>query len=226
MGPKQHAALNRGEGMNAEMEVLTDGGVLSFFKEFLSPERAAEVLEVLARETPWKQERGRAGNPFPRLTAYHADEGVIYRYSGVTHESRPWTPLLADLKKQIEAISEHSFNSLLLNFYRDGQDSIGWHSDDEPELGTNPVVASVSLGGERQFVLRHKTTRQKKSFVLASGSLLVMGGSCQHHWQHSVPKTDEPVPPRINLTFRSIEVSTPRFQQSDAEPDEFQPPPS
>jgi alkylated DNA repair dioxygenase AlkB len=147
--------------------------------------------------------RGR-GRPFPRLTAWFADDGLVYRYSGVTHEGTGWLPELLDVKQRVEAASGASFNSLLLNLYRDGRDSIGFHTDAEPELGLKPVVASVSLGAVRQFILKHKKTGEKLDFRLAHGSLLVMAGSCQHHWLHGVPKTDAVVGERINLTFREI----------------------
>ena len=138
------------------------------------------------------------------MTAWYADAGLTYSYSGVTHHAVAWTATLADIRRRVEQAAQTPFNSLLLNYYRDGNDSIGYHTDAEPELGVNPAIASISLGAVRQFVLKHIKTRDKLSLDLAHGSLLVMGGTCQHHWVHGVPKTKPAVGPRINLTFRNI----------------------
>jgi alkylated DNA repair dioxygenase AlkB len=183
---------------------LADGGTLLYDPHFLSPEEADELFATLKARTAWRQERSAFGHPFPRLTAYHADPGVTYAYSGVEHESVPWPDYLAEVRRRIEEVAGAAFNSLLLNYYRGGQDSVGWHADDEPELGPDPVVPSVSLGGVRRFVLRHNRTREKREFDLGHGSLLLMGGTCQRFWKHAVPKTSAPVAERINLTFRNI----------------------
>jgi alkylated DNA repair dioxygenase AlkB len=188
----------------AQRQPIRDGGTLYYDEAFFAKPEADALFQTLRSATPWKQEVGR-GRPFPRLTAWYADPGLVYRYSGVTHHGTGWTPELLEVKRRIEEVSGARFNSLLLNRYRDGKDSIGFHADDEPELGVNPVVASVSLGGVREFVLRHKETREKLVFPLSHGSLLVMGGTCQHHWLHGVPKTEEAVGERINLTFRLID---------------------
>ena len=129
---------------------------------------------------------------------------MTYAYSGVTHQALPWTDALTGVRRHVEEAAGTPFNSVLLNFYRDGQDSIGYHSDAEPELGVNPVIASISLGGVQQFVLKHTKSGEKRTYDLAHGSLLVMGGTSQHHWVHGVPKTKAAVEPRINLTFRNI----------------------
>jgi alkylated DNA repair dioxygenase AlkB len=141
---------------------------------------------------------------FPRLTAWYANLGLTYSYSGVTHQAVPWTPELLAVKRRAELAAGTTWNSLLLNFYRDGYDSIGFHADDEPELGTNPVIGSISLGAERRFGMKHPTSGEKLELELPHGSLLIMGGTSQHHWRHGVPKTRKPVAPRINLTFRRI----------------------
>jgi alkylated DNA repair dioxygenase AlkB len=142
--------------------------------------------------------------PFPRLTAWYADAGLTYRYSGVAHQAIEWTPPLTEIRRRTEEAVGAQFNSVLLNFYRDGSDSIGYHADNEPELGVNPVIASISLGAIRQFVMKHSKSGEKLKFDLAHGSLLVMSGTCQHHWVHGVPKTTALVGARINLTFRNI----------------------
>jgi alkylated DNA repair dioxygenase AlkB len=193
---------------------LRDGGTLYYDEAFFPKNEADALFERLLADTPWKQEAGR-GRAFPRLTAWYADPGLRYSYSGVTHHGQGWTPLLEEVKRRVEEASGAVFNSLLVNLYRDGRDSIGFHTDAEPELGLNPVVASVSLGSVRTFVLRHKTTREKRTFPLAHGSLLVMGGTCQHHWLHGVPKTSETVGQRINLTFRKI-ISAVQEQEASA----------
>lgn len=141
----------------------------------------------------------------PRLTAWYGDLGKSYTYSGITMQPAPWTPTLLDLKTKVDAVAGIAFNSVLLNLYRNGNDSMGWHSDDEPELGVNPVIGSFSLGGTRRFLLRHRFEKGlKHELELASGSFLLMQGRTQHYWQHQVPKTKRLVLPRINLTFRVI----------------------
>ena len=182
---------------------IRDGGTLNYHEAFYSRSVADALFEQLRAETLWRQERGRTG-PFPRLTAWYADAGLMYSYSGVTHEALPWTPALLRVRSRVEDAAATPLNSLLLNFYRDGQDSIGYHTDAEPELGTNPVIASISLGAVRQFVMKHIETGEKLKYDLAHGSLLIMAGTCQHHWLHGVPKTKAMVRPRINLTFRNI----------------------
>jgi alkylated DNA repair dioxygenase AlkB len=182
---------------------LRDGGSLFYDPTFFAPQAADALFATLRRDVPWGREVGR-GRPFPRLTAFYGDDGLLYRYSGVTHRGTGWTPELVEIKMQVEEAAGADFNSLLLNLYRDGRDSIGFHADAEPELGVNPIVASISLGEVRTFVLKHKAAKEKRSFRLAHGSLLVMGGTCQHFWLHGVPKTEEEVGERINLTFRKI----------------------
>jgi alkylated DNA repair dioxygenase AlkB len=182
---------------------LRDGGTLLFAPAFFTPAEADALFAELRAATPWKQECS-PGRKFPRLTAWYADPGMSYTYSGVTHQAVPWTLELLAVKQRVEATSETTFNSLLLNLYRNGRDSIGFHADDEPELGVNPVIASVSLGAERKFVLKHVESGEKLEFWLPHGSLLVMGGTSQHHWRHGVPKTKKPVGERINLTFRRL----------------------
>lgn len=176
---------------------------------FLEDAESAALLAALLSSVPWKQESGRFG-PQPRLTAWYADGGMTYSYSGVTHIGLDWTPVLAELKARVEAACDAKFNSALLNRYRTGADSMGWHADDEAELGREPVIASVSLGAVRRFRLRHNRTRETVNFDLSSGSLLVMAGACQHFWQHAVPKTKAACGERLNLTFRWMHEKTER----------------
>ena len=136
----------------------------------------------------------------PRLTAWYGDEGKTYVYSGIRNHPLPWTPLLLALKAKAEGFAESAFNSVLLNYYRDGGDSVGWHADNEPELGGRPVIASLSLGATRTFELRRRTTGKVAKLPLTSGSILVMRGTTQHNWVHRVPKEPGSAS-RINLTF-------------------------
>ncbi|MHA1571709.1 MAG: alpha-ketoglutarate-dependent dioxygenase AlkB family protein, partial [Alphaproteobacteria bacterium] len=138
----------------------------------------------------------------PRLTAWVGDEG--YRYSGVDHEARPWPASLRGLKRVAETCANQSFNGVLLNLYRDGTDSVSWHADNEASLGRQPVIASISLGGTRRFVLKHRQDGTRVVLALAHGSCLVMAGATQDRWVHSVPKTSRLVAPRVNLTFRKM----------------------
>lgn len=165
-------------------------------------------LAQLLEQTPWEQPQVRLYgrlHPVPRLVAWYGDLDARYRYSGLEHQPLPWTPLLAQIRQQVEAAVGQPLNGCLLNYYRDGQDSMGWHSDDETELGREPLIASLNLGGTRRFDLRRKgQTRIAHSLPLTHGALLVMRGPTQHYWQHQVAKTRSPCAPRLNLTFRLI----------------------
>jgi alkylated DNA repair dioxygenase AlkB len=169
----------------------------------------AGILQRLIAEVDWRSEAvvmwGRTV-PQPRLTAWYGDAGRIYAYSGIELQPLPWTPLLRDIKTRVETVAASSFNSVLLNYYRDNRDSIGFHSDDEPELGRQPVIASLSLGDERTLVFKHKTLKRAEPvrLRLLSGSVLLMGGETQHYWRHGIPKESRPCGPRINLTFRTV----------------------
>lgn len=189
-------------------EHVEDGGVIIYMPAFFEPREADRLLALLLNPggdaIAWKQERGRFGRPFPRLTALYGEPGVSYTYSGTKYECLPWTPELATIRRRVEEAARAPLNSVLLNRYRDGQDSMGFHADDEPELGENPVVPSISLGAERRFVLRHNRSGRRLEYVLRHGSLLVMAGTLQHHWQHALPKTRGEVGERVNLTFRRI----------------------
>ncbi len=181
-------------------------GKLTLFERVYAPDDSARLFDRLNSEIDWRQETlfiyGRYIDT-PRLAAWYGD--AAYTYSGLKHEPRAWTPLLNELRNRVQELARTSFNSVLLNLYRDGRDSMSWHSDDEPELGTNPTIASLSLGGTRRFRFRKKTdASETRSLELEDASLLVMAGALQHHWQHALPKTKRQVRPRINLTFRQI----------------------
>jgi alkylated DNA repair dioxygenase AlkB len=181
-----------------------------YYLRALFPVQTAEaVMNQLIDEVPWRAEnivvRGKTFSQ-PRLIAWYGDEGANYTYSGIRHDPLPWNSTLIDIKHRLEKIAGSQFNSVLLNYYRNHRDSMGLHSDDEPELGRRPIIASLSLGEERTFILKHKTRRDLKSvrLKLASGSLLLMKGETQHYWKHGIDKEKRPCGPRINLTFRRI----------------------
>jgi len=190
-----------------------DDGDVRYVAAALAPAVADDCLGRLRAEIDWRQEAillFGARHAVPRLVAWHGDPGATYRYSGVDHHPLPWTDTLAAIRERVESLSGHRFNSVLLNLYRDGRDGMGWHADDEPELGPEPVIASVSLGATRRFRMRHRRHRDRVLTIdLAHGSLLLMQGPTQHHWLHSVPKTSRPVGERINLTFRRILPASP-----------------
>lgn len=143
--------------------------------------------------------------PQPRLTAWHGDKDAVYTYAGLRNVPRSWTPGLTAIKSAVEEATSHSFNSVLLNLYRNGRDYMGWHRDNEPELGSRPVIVSVSLGAERRFLLRrYKDHTNRCEIPLAHGDLLLMTGETQTFWEHSLPKSRMIDLPRINLTFRKI----------------------
>jgi alkylated DNA repair dioxygenase AlkB len=183
---------------------------VDWFPDWLTPAAAAQALTQLIDEVQWRQDT--MGTPggrvaLPRLTAWQGEPDAVYVYSGIRNMPQPWTPAVAELKAAAEAISGVRFNSVLLNRYRSGTDSMGWHADREPELGIQPVIASVSLGAARTFDLRHNKTGVVQSFSLKGGSLLVMKGNTQAEWRHRVPKEPRVAGERINLTFRWV---TPR----------------
>lgn len=192
----------------ASPTVQLAGAELDFQPHWLDITRADQWLAQLLAETPWEQPQVFLHGkhyPVPRLLAWYGDAEASYCYSGLVHQPLPWTALLGEIRLAVEQAAGQRFNGVLLNYYRDGKDSMGWHSDDETVLGRNPLIASLNLGGMRRFDLRRKgQTRIEHSLELGHGALLVMRGATQHHWQHQVAKTARPVAPRINLTFRLI----------------------
>jgi alkylated DNA repair dioxygenase AlkB len=171
-------------------------------------ETAHAVMRQLIDEVPWRAEKivvWRKAFPQPRLIAWYGDVGTNYTYSGITLCPLPWTQALLDIKSRVQAVALTDFNSVLLNYYRDHRDSMGLHSDDEPELGARPILASLSLGEERTFILKHKRDKALRPvrLKLASGSFLLMKGETQRYWKHGIEKEARPCP-RVNLTFRRI----------------------
>lgn len=183
---------------------------IEYQPQFIDVDPAWELFESLIHEIDWRQERikifAKVHN-VPRLSCWMADAGLDYRYSNITMHPVAWSRSLAKIRDRLQLCTQNPFNSVLINYYRDGQDSNGWHSDDEPELGIDPVIASISLGAARDFQLRHKLNKQlRQSLSLEHGSLLLMKGSTQRYWQHQIPKRAK-VGARINLTFRCIKVA-------------------
>lgn len=192
---------------NSPLVLLQDGEIESY-ETFFDRKESDRLLDLLKETIDWKQESMQMYGKqvaFPRLTAWYGDNDKPYKFSGITLSPNNWTKELLEIKNKIEPIAGVTFNSVLLNRYRDGNDSISWHTDAEPELGTNPIIASVNFGAKRRFMLRHINNHGLKYEVdLKHGSFLLMKGSLQHFWQHQVPKTKENIGERINLTFRVI----------------------
>jgi alkylated DNA repair dioxygenase AlkB len=180
-------------------------GELGWLAQLPLPDANEAMLARLIAETDWRAETitvfGRA-HLQPRLTAWHGEKA--YRYSGLHLAARPFTPLLHAVRVAVEAATGRRFNSVLLNYYRDGRDSMGMHADDEAELGPEPAIASLSFGQTRQFILRHKSTKETVKLPLTSGSLLLMAGRTQQCWHHGINKSSRALGPRVNLTFRYI----------------------
>lgn len=201
--------MNRCNSENSNHERLTiRNGDIIHIPNFFDKEQSDHYFNLLLEAINWKQEViNMYGKklPFPRLTAWYGDRDKLYTFSGITLQPNTWTSALLEIKHKVETNVDVTFNSVLLNRYRHGNDSISWHADDEKELGKNPEIASVNFGATRVFQLRHIETKEKISIELSHGSLLIMLGELQHFWQHQSPKTKKVVGERINLTFRVIQ---------------------
>lgn len=187
--------------------ILIPDGRLDYFPQALARQQADDLFASLRAELDWARLPimmfGREVMQ-PRLVAFHGERGLLYRYSGKTLEASGWPDSFAGLRRQLEGMLDERFNSVLCNLYRDGSEYMGWHADNEPELGEEPVIASVSLGARRRFLLRSRDGSERHEISPAHGSLLVMSGTLQERWQHQVPRTSRPVGERINLTFRMV----------------------
>jgi alkylated DNA repair dioxygenase AlkB len=197
-------------------EVMTESNILPYDGEaILIDDQAAEfdwpaVTRTLIDTIPWQVETARIFGrkmPIPRMTAWFGDGA--YSYSGILHLPAPFPAIIERLRARAEALSNASFNVALANLYRDGCDSVGWHSDHEAGLGDRPIIASLSLGGERRFQFRHRKSKQTITLELRMGYWLIMAGDTQRFWLHQVPKTAAAVAPRVNLTFRHMILSRP-----------------
>jgi alkylated DNA repair dioxygenase AlkB len=180
---------------------------VALYPNFLNPKEAHLLFGVLQKTIAWEKERFTMFGKtvvMKREVAWYGDSNASYTYSNTKKIPLPWIPALLKLKFDIEQLTQKTYNSCLLNRYFSGQDGMGWHSDNEPQLGKNPSIASLSLGADRKFAFKHSATSLKKELLLNNGSLLHMFGTCQQNWQHALPKTTKIKTERINLTFRNI----------------------
>lgn len=194
---------------NAQAQHLNlPGAQVSYYPNFIEEMEAQRIFKEILQETPWQQDDIKVFGkvyPQPRLTALYATNILPYSYSNITMHPHPFSSTLEHIRQKVQQEVGTAFTSCLLNLYRDGKDSNGWHADDEKELGKNPAIASVSLGASRVFKFRDKRAKSNVfSILLEPGSLLIMQGETQHNWQHQIPKTAKPISSRINLTFRNI----------------------
>ncbi|MGH8476127.1 MAG: alpha-ketoglutarate-dependent dioxygenase AlkB family protein [Methylococcales bacterium] len=193
--------------------IIEKDGSLLFVAHFIAAEEAWAMHERLLHELVWSAESIRIyGKSIqsPRLLSWVGDPDCEYRYSGIVHEPLPWHPVLFELKTRLEDCTGQAFNSVLCNLYRDGNDSLGWHADNEKELGRNPIIGSVSLGDTRTIRIRHKKSGAAHNIEMNNGSLIIMAGCLQQYWRHCVPKASKVVQARINLSFRRIVPSITR----------------
>lgn len=190
-----------------QTNLLPYDGIVDDYGRILSEQEADDYLQLLLNTIQWEHDQvvvmGQTITT-QRQVAWFGDRLFKYKYSGVIHHANLWVPELLDLKKQVEAIVQTRFNSCLLNLYENGSQGMAWHSDDEDALGENTVIASLSLGATRKFVLKHKQNNQKVELNLPHGQLIVMRGNTQHHWLHAIMKSTKVAEPRINLTFRTF----------------------
>ena len=196
------------EGSRAEIDnLLPEGGTALYYGPILGPQEAERYFDILLNTLDWKQDEvvifGKR-HLTRRKTAWHGDKEFQYTYSNTTKKALPWTPELLELRELAQKRTGGSFNSCLLNLYHSGEEGMSWHSDNEKELGPQPMIASLSLGAERKFSLKHRESRTTVSVYLENGSLLLMKDATQENWLHSLPKTKKVKEPRINLTFRNI----------------------
>lgn len=202
--------FNLFEGHLKIQEFDLPGADITLYENMFGLEDSNRFYGSLLKTIKWQQDKikfyGKIFN-VPRLNALYGDTSKVYRYSGITLQPHPWTNDLLEIKNRIETISNVSFNTCLLNYYRDGNDSNDWHQDNEKELGEHPIIASVSFGETRPFQLKHIEHKHKKVDIpLKHGSLLLMKGATQHFWKHKIPKTTKAINPRVNLTFRIIKT--------------------
>jgi alkylated DNA repair dioxygenase AlkB len=190
------------------INLLPFDGIVLYFPKFFEAAMESEIVKELEQNVAWKQEQIRMFGKMidmPRLTAWYGDEGKIYQYSGLMNTPLPWSEKMLQLKNAIEQRTGTKYNSALFNYYRQGSDSMGWHSDNEPELGRNPTIASVSFGASRVFQFKHRAQKTPNiSITLEHNSLLLMSAETQHHWLHQIPKTKKAIESRINITFRWV----------------------
>ncbi len=189
--------------------LLQSDGVVKYFGKIFSDKDSTIFFEKLINNIQWaNDEIIMYGKKIitKRKVAWYADDGISYTYSNTTKNALPFTNELLQIKKIVEANTDNTFNACLLNFYHNGNEGMGWHSDSEKEIEENSCIASTSFGAERKFMLKHRTTKETITIILENGSLLSMEGSTQKHWLHQLPKSAKISSPRINLTFRKMKV--------------------
>ncbi len=194
---------------DSQTNLLPQDGEVYYYGVVFDRAQADYYFNVLMHEIDWQADRAQFGGKIiktARKVAWHGERDFRYRYSGVEKIAQVWTPTLLSIKETIEENSQTSYNSCLLNLYHDGSEGMAWHSDGEKDLKQGAAIASVSLGAERRFLFKHKKNKEKVAIVLAHGSLLIMQGETQQHWQHRLPPTVKVTEPRINLTFRTIQT--------------------
>jgi len=176
-------------------------------ERFFTSVESSELLNCFLKTLPWESMKIKMFGKeviIPRLQCWVGDDGCDYSYSGKKLNRQSWTPELLMIREKISRLANLEFNSVLVNYYRDGRDSMGWHADDEPELGKNPTIAALSFGGERDLVFKNILSKETLAIPQPHGTLMIIDGKTQQYWQHSVKKTKKAISPRINLTFRNI----------------------
>ena len=192
---------------NPQTNLLPKDGMVQYFGKVISTEKANQFMEALLNGIDWRNDEVVIYGKriiTKRKMAWYGDRPFEYKYSNISRTALPWTNELLELKTIVESISNENYNSCLLNLYHDGNEGMGWHSDDEKDLKKDGAIASVSLGTERKFGFKHKADKQTMYLMLEHGSLLLMKGQVQRHWLHSLAKSTRVLKPRINLTFRTI----------------------
>lgn len=190
------------------INILPKDGEVYYLPDFFSKQESEKLFAILLNEIEWQQDEVMMFGKrivTQRRMAWYGEENKPYRYSGILRTPKPWTRTLLEIQHLVNSTFQTSLNACLMNLYRNGEEGMGWHSDDEPELGKEPIIVSLSLGAQRAFDFKHKDLGNKQRIYLEAGSLLLMKGATQKHWKHALPKSKKVLDPRINLTFREIQ---------------------
>jgi len=194
-------------GNDPSLNILPYDGTVNYYSSVIDLKESEEYFDLLLQTSSWQHDKlilfGKE-HIMTRKVAWYGDDQFKYTYGSIQRAALPWIPILEELKSRIETITGEQFNSCLLNLYHNGSEGMGWHADNEPELGENPVIGSISFGAERKFVFKHRQSKCKASIILENGSVLLMKGKTQKFWLHTLPASKRIIAPRINLTFRTI----------------------